>query len=80
MLKSMKYNEKIMLGEPIGEMKGKITSQRVIDVEGPTMETSISASGSLKGVQVTETLTYVATRTSTGVLHGMGNGVVMSGE
>jgi hypothetical protein len=30
----MKYNEKIMLGEPIGEMKGKITSQRVIDVEG----------------------------------------------
>jgi len=38
MLKSMKYNEKIMLGEPIGEMKGKITSQRVIDVEGPTME------------------------------------------
>lgn len=80
MLKSMKYNEKIMLGEPIGEMKGKITSQRVIDVEGPTMETSISASGSLKGVQVTETLTYVATRTSTGVLHGMGNGVVMIGE
>lgn len=48
MLKSMKYNEKIMLGEPIGEMKGKITSQRVIDVEGPTMETSISARAVLR--------------------------------
>jgi hypothetical protein len=43
-----------MLGESIGEMKGKISSQRVLDVDGPTMETNVSASGSLKGVQVNE--------------------------
>ena len=34
------------------------------------------ASGSLKGVQVTETLTYVANPTSKGVLHGVGNGIL----
>ncbi|TLX90358.1 MAG: hypothetical protein E6K94_07505 [Thaumarchaeota archaeon] len=57
-------------------MEGKISSQRVIDVEGPTMETSVLASGSLKGVQVTEILTYVANPTSKGVLHGVGNGLI----
>jgi hypothetical protein len=65
-----------MLGDLIGEMEGKISSQRVIDVEGPTMETSVLASGSLKGVPVTEILTYVANPTSKGVLHGVGNGLI----
>ncbi len=69
-----------MLGEFIGEFKGKITSQRVLSVEGPRMETSISATGNLRGAQVTETLTYVASQTSKGVLHGVGNGVIMSTE
>lgn len=65
-----------MLGELIGEMVGKVTSQRVIDVKGPTMETSVMASGSLRGVQVSETLTYVANTLPKGVLHGVGNGIV----
>ena len=69
-----------MLGDFIGELKGKITGQRVLSVDGPRMETSISASGNLRGVQVTETLTYVATQTSKGVLHGIGNGLIMSTE
>jgi hypothetical protein len=69
-----------MLGEFIGELKGKITSQRVLSVDGPRMETSISASGTLRGTQVTETLTYVASQTSKGVLHGIGNGLIMSTE
>jgi hypothetical protein len=69
-----------MLGEVIGELKGKITGQRVLSVDGPRMETSISASGNLMGTQVTETLTYVATRTSKGVIHGIGNGAIMSKE
>ena len=42
------------------------------------METSISASGNLRGAQVTETLTYVANQTSKGVLHGLGNGLIMT--
>jgi hypothetical protein len=65
-----------MLGELIGENEGKVSSQRVIDVKGPTMETSVTASGRLRSVQVTETLTYVANTSSKGVLHGVGNGII----
>jgi hypothetical protein len=76
----MCLGDSTMLSEFIGELKGKITGQRVLSVEGPKMETSVSASGNLRGAQVTETLTYVASRTSKGVLHGVGNGVIMSTE
>ena len=41
--------EKIMLGEQIAELKGMITSQRVLDAEGPNMEISVSAKGSIRG-------------------------------
>jgi hypothetical protein len=69
-----------MLGELIGEMEGKVSSQRVFDVKGPTMETSVTASGRLRGVQVIETLTYVAKTSSKGVLHGVGNGIITTEE
>jgi hypothetical protein len=69
-----------MLGEQIAELKGKMMGQRVLDSEGPTLETSVSARGSIKGTQVNETLTYVARLTSSGVLHGEGHGVIMAGE
>jgi hypothetical protein len=69
-----------MLGDPIGEMKGRVTYVKVVDVEGPTMETSVSASGTLKGVQVTETLTYMASPSSRGALHGVGNGIIQSSD
>jgi hypothetical protein len=71
-----------MLGEQIAELKGKIIGQRVLDVEGPTIETSVSVSGSIKGTQVKETLTFEGrpTTTSKGVLHGKGKGVIMAGE
>ncbi|HEY7572557.1 MAG TPA: hypothetical protein VH796_14415 [Nitrososphaeraceae archaeon] len=70
-----------MLGEQFGEIKGKITGQRVLDLEGPSVETSITASGSLKGVQIKETLTFIGIPTkNSGVLHGKGIGVIMAGE
>ena len=71
-----------MLGEQILELKGKIIGQRVLDVEGPTIETSVSVSGSIKGTQVKETLTFEGrpTTTSKGVLHGKGKGVIMTEE
>jgi hypothetical protein len=71
-----------MLGEQIAELKGKIIGQRVLDIEGPTIETSVSVSGSIKGTQVKETLTFEGrpTTTSKGVLHGKGKGVIMAGE
>ena len=57
-----------MLGEQIAELKGKIMVQRVLDAQGPTMETSVSAGGSVKGTQVNEILTFMARPTSPGVL------------
>jgi hypothetical protein len=72
--------DKNMLGEQIGELKGKVTGQRVLNVEGPTMETNVSAKGTIKGTQVNVSLTYVAKPTSAGVLHGEGQGVIMAGE
>lgn len=70
-----------MLGEQIAELKGKVTSQRVLDVEGPSIETSVSVSGSLKGAQIKETLTFIGRPTNTsGIFHGKGIGVIMAGE
>ena len=69
-----------MLGEQFGELKGKITGQRVLDAEGPAIETNVSATGNLAGSQVRVTLTYMGKSVSNGVLHGLGNGVVMSTE
>jgi hypothetical protein len=70
-----------MLGEQIQQLKGKVIGQRVVDVEPPTMETSVSSSGSIKGMQVTEMLTFVGRpTTSKGVLHGKGMGIITAGE
>jgi hypothetical protein len=65
-----------MLGEQYAELKGKVTSQRVLDVEGPTIETTVSTTGTMKGVQVQEMITFIGTPTETGVLHGVGKGII----
>ena len=65
-----------MLGEQYAELKGKVTSQRVLDVEGPTIETTVSTTGTMEGVQVQEIITFIGTPTETGVLHGVGKGVI----
>jgi hypothetical protein len=50
-----------------------------LDIEGPTMETSISVNGTMKGIQVQEVLTFVGVPTAeNGVIHGIGKGVVMA--
>src|SRR5215207_116198 len=62
-----------MLGEQYAELKGKITGQRVLDIEGPTIETSVSVSGTMKGTQVQEMITFIGTPTAeNGVIHGLG--------
>jgi hypothetical protein len=68
-----------MLGEQYAELKGKITGQRVLDIEGPTIETSVSVSGTMKGIQVQEMITFIGTPTAEkGVIHGLGKGVIMA--
>ena len=66
-----------MLGEQYAELSGKITGQRVLDVEGPTIETSVATKGTIRGVQVQEIITFVGRPTAEkGVLHGVGQGVI----
>ena len=72
--------DKNMLGEQIGELKGKTMGQRVLDSEGPRMETTLSSTGSVRGTNVKETVTFVGSPISAGVLHGEGHGVLMGGE
>ena len=66
-----------MLGEQYGELKGKVIGQRVLDVEGPTIETSVSANGAIKGMSVQEMITFIGTPTAEkGIIHGVGKGVL----
>jgi hypothetical protein len=69
-----------MLGDLISEEKGKITSQRVLDVEGgePKIETSFSATGTYRGVETTATVTYWGTPRLGGAIYGEGQAVLMS--
>jgi hypothetical protein len=69
-----------MLGEQIGEEKGKITSQRVLDVDGPKMEISFSGNGKYRGVEATVTVTYWSAPRSGGAMYGEGKGLLMSGD
>ena len=71
-----------MLGEQIGEGRGKVTAQRVLPNPGggPKMETSFQSSGSVFGIATSETATYVAVARPDGSLFGDGQGVTMSRE
>jgi hypothetical protein len=74
-----------MLGEQIEELRGKITGQRVLSVEPLTIETSVSSSGNIKEIQVTQLLTFVgrpkrSQEEEKGVIHGKGGGITMAGQ
>lgn len=68
-----------MLGEKIGEMSGKINSERVLSVAdgGLKMESSFRATGSLLGENVNETGTYWTVVRPDGTLYGEGQGVMI---
>jgi hypothetical protein len=67
----------IYVRRTIFRIKWKMTSQRVLDVEGPTIEISVATKGTIRGVQVQEMITFVGRPTvEKGVLHGVGQGVI----
>lgn len=67
-----------MLGDLLYEGEGKITGKRVLDVtHGPKIEVSLSREGKMRGVEVTELLTYCAMPKNDKTIHGEGQGVVM---
>jgi hypothetical protein len=47
-----------MLGDIIYEQKGKISGYRVLDTEGPTIETTITGTGIINEIEVTDIVTY----------------------
>jgi hypothetical protein len=66
------------LGELIEDSTGKITGQRVLDVEIPKMETSFAMEGNYRGIPCTDVGTYTSVLIEGGVLYGEGQGIITS--
>jgi hypothetical protein len=69
-----------MLGEVIGDTRGQTISTRILpDLgQGPRMEITDQAVGTLYGVGVTQTVTYIGTLRPNGTISGEGTGVMMT--
>jgi hypothetical protein len=68
-----------MLGEQMGEARGKRTARRVVSVDGGfKVEVSFETSGKLLGVNATEVGTYWSVSRPDGTLYGEGQGVVLT--
>jgi hypothetical protein len=67
-----------MLGEQIGETKGKRLVRRVISTDPPTAEVSFEDSGQMLGVRITGMGTYTSVIQTDGAVHGHGQGVSMT--
>ena len=70
-----------MLGEQIGEARGKRTSRRVLSVDGGfKVEVAFEAKGKLLGVDNMEIGTYWSEGRPDGSLYGEGQGVVITND
>jgi len=69
-----------MLGELLGELRGKMTGTRVLPPDGeyPKVEVSFQESGKFLGMEATEIGTYWSITRSDGTLYGEGHGVLMT--
>jgi hypothetical protein len=69
-----------MLGEKVGDVRGQIITTRVLgdDGAGARMESTDQGIGTLYGIQVTQTVTYVGTLRPNGTISGHANGIVMA--
>ena len=67
-----------MLGEMIGELKGKRIVRRTLSVEPVTMEVNFEDAGTMFGVKVMGQGTYTAVLQPTGTTIGEGQGVTMT--
>lgn len=69
-----------MIGDKLGEAKGKRTVRRVLSTDPPTAEVSFENAGTFLGVPVTGIGSYTSTIRSDGSLFGHGQGLIMSQE
>jgi hypothetical protein len=69
-----------MIGDKIGEVKGKRLVRRVISVDPPTAEVTFEDSGKLFGVAVNGMGTYTSEVRADGSIFGHGQGMNMTEE
>lgn len=69
-----------MLGELVGEEKGKITGYRVVQTAGAgqKVEVSFQASGKFLGVEHKDIGTYASVMKPGGYMFGSGQGIIMT--
>ena len=71
-----------MLGDQIGEVKGKLIGQRVLGLEEgegvPKIEYSFSANGTMKEVDITHMATFWTIPRENVVFFGEGHGVIIT--
>ena len=65
-----------MLGDKIGEVKGKRIVRRVVSVDPPTAEVSFEDAGQMFGVPTTGIGSYTSVVQSDGSLQGNGQGLI----
>ena len=59
-----------MLGAELGQENGRIIGQRVLDAEGPKIESTFSTEGIYRTIEVTDLGTYWTIPRSGGALYG----------
>ena len=69
-----------MIGEKIGETKGKRLVRRVLSTEPPTVEVSFEDSGHMLGVATTGLGSYTSVIAADGSISGEGQGIIMTQE
>jgi hypothetical protein len=67
-----------MLSEQIEQFSGKVTGQRVLDVEGPIIERPVSLNAIIKDVEVTEITIIVIKPVSAGGFSADEKGVIIN--
>ena len=67
-----------MLGEQIGETKGRRLVRRVISIDPPTAEVSFEDTGQMLGIPTTGMGTYTSTIRPDGSVFGHGQGLSMT--
>jgi hypothetical protein len=67
-----------MLGDLIGEGKGKRIVRRILSTEPPTAEVTFEAAGNIAGVAMNETGTYTSEVRLDGSIFGTGQGLMIT--
>jgi hypothetical protein len=67
-----------MIGDKIGETKGKRLVRRVLSVDPPTAEVSFEDTGTMFGVATSGMGTYTSIIRPDGSIHGEGQGLIMT--